>query len=223
VTARNGSSPDLGRAPAPGSETLLLNLSGGVDSVYAAWKLLEQGHRLILHHCVLRNREGRHDVEARAVREVASWLRDHRLRAFTLLESGYDHGNLGRLPYDVEVVGFLTGVVLRDPSRRNIDTVVVSANSADATVTAPTTARIVRRRQLAEVMVGRKLNWWVPFAHVSKAAMVAEIPPALLRLCWWCRRPRGSRPCRQCRTCREINALPQVRALPSGRVEEAAV
>ena len=214
---------DLGRAPAPGAETLLLNLSGGVDSVYAAWRLLTDGHRLILHHCILRNREGRHDVEARAVRLVASWLRDHRLRAFTLLESGYDHGNLGRLPYDVEVLGFLTGVVLRDPSRRKIDTVVVSANSADASVTAPTTSRIVRRRQLAEAMVGRRLNWWIPFAHMTKAQMIAELPAELLELCWWCRRPQGTMPCRRCRTCREINALPQVRALPSRRPEEAAV
>lgn len=214
---------DLGRAPAPGSETLLVNLSGGVDSVYAAWKLLTLGHRLILHHCILRNREGRHEIEARAVRHVATWLREHRLRAFSLLESSYDHGNLGRLPYDVEVIGFLTGVVLRDPSRRNIGTVVVSANSSDASVTAPNTSRIVRRRQLAEVMVGRKLNWWIPFAAMTKAQMVDELPAELLELCWWCRRPQGTRPCRRCRTCREINTLPQVRALPSGRVEEAAV
>jgi 7-cyano-7-deazaguanine synthase in queuosine biosynthesis len=213
----------LGLPVKPGSETLLLNLSGGVDSVYAAWRLLADGHRLILHHCVLRNREGRHEVEGRAVRQVATWLRDHRLRAFTLLESGYDHGNLGRLPYDVEVIGFLTGVVLRDPSRRTIRTVVVSANSADVSVTAPTTSRVVRRRQLAEVMIGRQLNWWVPFAQTTKAEMIDELPPDLLALCWWCRKPHGSRPCLRCRTCREINALPQVRALPSGRPEEAAV
>ena len=213
----------LGRPVKPGSEALLVNLSGGVDSVYATWRLLADGHRLVLHHCVMRNREGRHEAEARAVRAVAAWLRSNRLRAFSLVESGYDHGNVGRMPYDVEIIGFMTGVVLRDPARSRIKTVVVSANASDVSVTKPTTSRVVRRRQLAEVMLGKPLNWWIPFAQVTKAEMVAALPPDLLGLCWWCRTPRGSDPCGRCRPCREINALPQVSALPSGRPEEAVV
>ena len=211
-----------GQGPKPGGETLLVNLSGGVDSVYATWKLLTEGHRLILHHCRIVNREGRRDVEMRAVRQTVSWLQTHRLRSFTLIESGYDHGDMGRLIYDVELIGFLTGVALRDPSRRMIRTVVVSANAGDASVTAPDTSRIRRRKEIAEVVAGRALTWWIPFAHMTKRQMVAEMPPDLLALCWWCRRPRDDRPCRNCRTCREVGTLPQVQALPSRRAKEPA-
>jgi 7-cyano-7-deazaguanine synthase in queuosine biosynthesis len=185
-------------------QTLLLNLSGGVDSTFAAWRLLSDGWRLLLHHCEIQNREGRKDVERQAVTDVVRWLRDHNLRAFSLVTSGYDHGTIGRLPFDVEVIGFLTGVILRDPGRRRIRTVVVSANAGDVSVTHPTSPRVVRRREVAETMAGRPLNWWVPYGTVTKRQMIDAMPPDLFALCWWCRRPRDGKRCGRCRPCRDV-------------------
>lgn len=208
------------RLTPPTSGPLLVNLSGGIDSVYATWRLLSAGHRLLIHHCVMRNPEGRADVEADAVDVVLSWLRRSGLRGFRHVRSGYDHGTLGRMVYDIEVIGFFTGVVLRDPANRQVRTVVVSANSGDATVRDPSTPRVVRRRQIAEATAGRRLSWWVPFAHVSKSEMIDALPGPLLSAAWFCRRPQGVRPCGRCRTCREVQSNPRAGRLQSHTTQE---
>jgi 7-cyano-7-deazaguanine synthase in queuosine biosynthesis len=211
------------RPPDPGRETLFLNLSGGVDSTFALWRLLADGHKIVAHHCQVRNREGRGPYEKAAVDAVLRWLAARRLdRRLTYVESGYDHGSLGRLIYDVEVIGFYTGVALRDPSRRRIQTVVISANANDATVTRPDAPRIVRRRLIAEATAGRKLRWWVPFASTSKVAMVEQLPADLLALTWWCRRPTDGRRCRKCKPCREVDAATPTRPLQFDRTKEPA-
>jgi len=202
------------------SERVLVNLSGGVDSVHAAWRLLAEGRKVLLHHCIIHNREGRAEVERRAVRGVVDWLNRRGLTRFELLESGYNQGNLGALPYDVELVGFLTGVILRDRRRQDIGTVVVSCNASDVSVTNPTTPRVVRRKQLAELMAGRELSWWMPFAHLTKAQMVEELPHDLLAVCWWCRRS-GPQQCGACRPCREVRASNTGRPLPFAKSQEA--
>jgi 7-cyano-7-deazaguanine synthase in queuosine biosynthesis len=213
----------IGRAPAPGSETLFLNLSGGVDSTFALWRLLADGHRIVAHHCRLSNREGRQPYEKAAVDGVLAWLAARGLdRRLDYIESGYDHGTLGRLAYDVEVVGFFTGVALRDPRRRTIATVVVSANADDVSVVKPSTPRVVRRRLIAEATAGRKINWWIPYASLTKAQMVDQTPPDLLALTWWCRRPTDERACGTCKPCREVAAPTAVRPLQFDRAKEPA-
>ena len=212
--------PASARAPEPGRRPLLVNLSGGVDSLYATWRLLSDGYRLVVHHCVMRNSEGRADVELDAVTVALAWLRRNRLRGFDYVQSGYDHGTLGRLPYDVEVIGFFTGVILRDPARHRIKTVVVSANASDPSVRNPTSPRIVRRRQIAEATAGRKLEWWIPYGDVTKQQMVEQLPDELLAAAWWCRRPAGTTTCGRCRPCREVTENPRVGQLQLAATEE---
>jgi len=211
---------DPDRKPDHQRKPLLVNLSGGVDSVYAAWRLLGAGHRLLLHHCVMRNDEGRADVEKAAVGQVLEWLRDSKLRRFDYIESGYDHGTLGRLPYDVEVIGFLTGVILRDPARHRITTVVVSSNAGDVSVTKPGSPRVVRRQQIAEMVAGRRLRWWVPFSTVTKQQMVADLPGELREMVWSCRKPRDGGTCKVCRPCREIAEFEKGRQLQLAASQE---
>lgn len=211
---------DPDRKPDHQRKPLLVNLSGGVDSVYAAWRLLERGHRLLLHHCVMRNEEGRAEVEKAAVDQVLVWLRSNRKYRFDYIESGYDHGSLGRVMFDVEVIGFLTGVILRDPARHRINTVVVSSNAGDVSVTKPQTSRVVRRQEIAEMVAARKLRWWVPFAEVTKQQMVAALPDELRGMVWSCRKPREGGTCKVCRPCREIAEFEKGRQLQLAASQE---
>jgi 7-cyano-7-deazaguanine synthase in queuosine biosynthesis len=194
--------------------TLLVNLSGGVDSTFYAWRLLSEGWPLLLHHVRMVNREGRAEVEQAAFEGVCGWLRGRGLGRFSTAESGVDLSGVAKLPMDVEVVGWFTGVLLWANS--NVSTVVVSANRDDVSIAKPQSARVVRRRKLAELQAGRSVGWWAPFGHMSKAQMVEAMPPELLALTWWCRKPQSGRVCRRCRVCREMQSAKQRLALTSG-------
>lgn len=187
---------------------MLLNFSGGLDSVYAAYKLLKAGHKLILHHCKLKTRENRTKSELVAVRSVMGWFRENRLTNFTYLESAYDYGTISPIIYDVEIIGFQTGVILRASSRQRVKTVVWPSNAEDVSITNPTHYRVRHRRELAELVAKRKLDWYYPIRNLRKEDIIRDIPDELFRRSWYCRRPtpNGSR-CHQCRTCLQVDEV----------------
>lgn len=188
---------------------ILVNLSGGLDSAHTAWKLLAEGHPLVLHHCELTSPEGRTAAELDAVARILGWLQDQGLDRFEVVRTAFDYGTLQTVIYDVELVGFLTGVVLRDRRFRSLSTVAVSATIDDATVRSVREPRGVIRRQVAETVARRELDWLWPIAHYDRAELVAATPRDLLELVWWCRRPDDGRACHRCLTCRQMDALDQ--------------
>ena len=56
----------------------------------------------------------------------------------------------------------------------------------------------------------RDVKMELPIVGMTKAEVIEACPPDLLRLTWYCRRPRkaGSvyAPCNSCFTCRQVNA-----------------
>jgi len=210
--------------------SVFVNLSGGLDSTFAALRLLEAGEHVTLNHISLRNHQGRHTLEDRAVKRITRWFRDKGLTNFTLLEPTVDFGDVGRMGYrfpDVETAGFMTGVALRAPSRRRIERVAISANGTDPLGQNPDHVRGVRQRKLAETVAMRPIRWEYPINDVSKTSITRMMPPDLFALCWWCREPRGEDSCGRCHTCRQVHRalaadgkpVPPVfprRKLPSG-------
>lgn len=189
-------------SPAP-SGRALLNLSGGVDSAYAAWRWLsERRGRLLIHHCHLRNREGRLDVEAAAYRATLAWLRENGFDDFEVVETGFDYGTVPHIVWDIEIIGFLTGLVLRGNGYKDITKVIMTATADDLRIR-NIQRRQRRRDQLAQLMLPTKKiePVWIS-RHLTKKQMMQAMPAELLALTWSCRRPREGRPCGECYTCK---------------------
>jgi 7-cyano-7-deazaguanine synthase in queuosine biosynthesis len=186
----------------------MINISGGVDSVYAALKALESGERLLLHHCVLKSRTNRWQQEKKAVQHAVSYFRQRNLNGFTYVETSFDYGKINYLIYDVELIGFLTGLVLRNPRYESVNKVIVSVNKDDPTGQDRNTPRRVISNSLATTLLGdRKIEFVYPHIDMTKKDMLIGTPRPLLEKLWWCRTPRGGNACGTCRPCREINPI----------------
>lgn len=43
-----------------------------------------------------------------------------------------------------------------------------------------------------------------PLKTMTKADLIERLPPELMRLTWWCRKPRAGKPCGRCITCVKV-------------------
>lgn len=193
-----------GRAVAP---DLMINISGGVDSVYAAYDTLNSGRSVLLHHCVLKSRTNRWSQERKAVDHALKYFVRKGLDNFSYLETSFDYGKISYLIYDVELIGFLTGLVLRNPKYKSVNEVLVSINSDDPSAKDPNTPRRVKANLLTDTVMDRKIQFTYPYIEISKRDMLKNIPKDLLAGLWWCRTPVGGNKCGRCRPCREINEM----------------
>jgi 7-cyano-7-deazaguanine synthase in queuosine biosynthesis len=190
------------------SPTAMVNISGGVDSVYAALKALQSGQSLLLHHCVLKSRTNRWQQERKAVQHALAYYRGLGLDKFIYVETSFDYGKISYLIYDVELIGFLTGLILRNPRYNSIKQVIISVNKDDPSGRDQNTPRRVVSNALATTVLGdRKIEFLYPHVDMTKKDMLRDTPKDLLEKLWWCRTPKNNNACGTCRPCREINPI----------------
>ncbi|MER7114147.1 hypothetical protein ABT332_06620 [Saccharomonospora azurea] len=194
----------------------LLMLSGGIDSVYVMYKALSEGRHLHVHHIHLRNREGRVDAEARAVRRVLAWMRRKGLTNFRYTESTVDYGSLRFLVKDFYTYALFIGMIMSDPKNRDMDSFLhprhsdafnlrngkVSFEQAAERANAALTG-------IPSLMARREIKMELPIGSMTKADVIEACPPDLLRLAWFCRRPvkvgASFHQCNSCFTCAQVN------------------
>jgi 7-cyano-7-deazaguanine synthase in queuosine biosynthesis len=198
--------------PAPDGRVVLC-LSGGLDSALCMYRALEAGHELIVHHIVMKNREGRQDVEKRAVDGILRWCRARGLDRFAYTESALDYGSLRFLILDMYIWSLHIGALLADPLNREVRRVIVPRNLDSFRYRPDRSAAAVeqserrsdeRRNAIVRAVAGREPEWLFPMGRMTKADVVADLPPDLRRLCWYCRRPDAGKPCRKCHTCEQV-------------------
>src|SRR5690606_7576328 len=63
-----------------------------------------------------------------------------------------------------------------------------------------------KHQQIIEILARRKIRLIRPKKKYTKAEFLADMPPELFQLCWYCRNPgiRGE-PCHQCHTCKHVD------------------
>ncbi len=185
----------------------MINLSGGVDSVYAAYDALKRGEEVLLHHCVLKSRTNRWQQEKKSVNHALNYFSKVGLNTYTYVETSFDYGKITYLIYDVELIGFLTGLVLRNPKYKNVSRVIVSVNANDPSARDVNTPRRVKANALTDILMDKQVKFEYPYIEISKADMIKSLPPDLVAGLWWCRTPRGGNKCGRCKPCREINTI----------------
>ena len=211
---------------APG-DRCYLGISGGLDSAYLAYRLLSDGYRLLLHHTTYRTRQMRYPHEERAYLNVLGWLLDHGLDGFTVTKSEYEV-NAGFTPEEMEIIGAQVeshtiygwnldyrylipeaGKHLQTWRRKNREkrgdirhVIVASHEESRVTFGDP---EFDSFWQAAEALAGRELVPLEPMKAYNRTQILADMPPDLIRLCWWCRTPKNGQPCRACGTCRAVD------------------
>jgi 7-cyano-7-deazaguanine synthase in queuosine biosynthesis len=113
------------------------------------------------------------------------------------------------LIYDVELIGFLTGLILRNPKYKYINNVAVSVNKNDPTGRNLQTPRRVRAnnctRSLLSTSQNRFINFTYPIINMTRKELIETCPKDLLKGLWWCRKPFMGKRCNRCLTCRQTN------------------
>lgn len=193
----------------PGQK-IYLGLSGGLDSAYLAYRLLSMGHPLLIHHCTYRTSQNRWPYEEVAYRAILDWLTDHGLTDWTLIRTEFDQ--CGSVPYwflDYEYLFWIAGVHLRThrgkrrEDRSDIRHVIVGSHQESRRTFGDRT--FDRIWQTLERTAGRKIVGLEPMKRYNRTQILADMPPDLIRLCWWCRTPKDGQPCHACSTCRAVD------------------
>ncbi len=185
----------------------LLNFSGGIDSAYCLYDYLRSGKRLLVHHIELISPEAwlRHKHEMKAVRDILGWLGSKGFKNYEYLETKIDFRALNRTCKDVDVVMFMTGILLGSPKRENI-TKIIMPNQAEDFGRNDYEDRSLRRFKIFEAMVDRKVQFLFPIKDMTKDDLRRAMPRELYDLVWYCRRPLSDgSTCDKCGTCKDVN------------------
>lgn len=181
----------------------LLNFSGGIDSLWCLWDYARRREPLLIHYCHLVNWTGRGDYEATAVKNSLAWIDAHEPFEYKLIETRFDYGN-ARIVQDKEVIGFLSGIILRD-NRHQIQRLIISSNKEDIARTPYYIRTEADRLRLVEGVGRKRVKYIYPIAGKSKAQLIKDLPPDLVRLAWFCRTPtKNGNPCNKCQTCKKV-------------------
>jgi len=188
-----------------GDCTVLANLSGGLDSIYGVWKLLESGEKVLIHHCHLAGNQ-RLPWESRATEKALDWYMDHGLLNFDYVQS---YVQLPPARYrsrmrDPDLIMIISGQILRD--RTHIKRLAYFNNVDDTSTRYPKVARS-RVRTMQRWARRRDVEVFRPLVRMSKADIVRELPAELLTIGSWCRFPDGTgAACHGCIPCRAVDA-----------------
>lgn len=184
----------------------LINLSGGVDSVYCAWKLLNENpnEKFLIHH-VARSKLVRTRKEKEAVDNVLKYFEENELTNFKYIETtGYVLPKSVSVIKGIEMVGFFTGVILR--SYPDIKKVVICANSEDLVQGEGYNLRSKTRFDITYATSrGIEVEYLYPLRYMTKGEIADSLPVELLSLCFYCRKPDDDgNPCGRCQPCKNI-------------------
>lgn len=197
-----------------------MNLSGGVDSTYYLWRFLRENpeSKVLVHHCLLN--ESRKEVEKKATDNVIEWLRANGYNNFSYAESKFTRKGIVGSIMDVDIIGFMSGLVLKNRTKYpDIKTVLLCYCHEETPIIRKhleqgiglkkmdTKNRTRRFIDVIELMSRRKFNFIIPYIKKTKQEMIAEMPKELFEMTWYCRAPKDGKPCMKCFNCKRVNNL----------------
>ena len=165
----------------------LVMLSGGIDSVYALWKVLtETDDDVLAHHINFVNSERRHVIEAQRCRKIVDYLRC-RVRDFEYTESTLDHRNYAFFGYDMVAVGFEAGLVAQSylfRKSRPVDRWTAGACVEEGTAMQGRWPHVLAC--CAANCFPHEAPAYLQLPEVTKQEEVDRLPRDLLELTWGC-------------------------------------
>lgn len=183
---------------------LLINLTGGLDSTFAAWDYLINNPKgsLLIHHCILKNYQMRNDKEAESVHKILEYFQNTGLKNFDYIETEFSTKGLTHGINDIEVIGFLNSCIIRSNSIR-CEHIAITASAQDLKQGASYEVRSKSRFDIIKLVSRTEPNYIWPIKDLTRTDMLLRLPDELKKLLWFCRTPTAAgNPCGKCKTCR---------------------
>ena len=197
-----------------------LNLSGGVDSTYYAWRWLRENpkDKILLHHCLYI--DARLSEEKAACDRITKYFKDSGLHNFKYEETVFNKGTLRGIVYDVEALSGITGLILKmHPKIKNVLLSYCREETSELDLYVAKNGSITGfnpkhrysvANHIAETLARRSFNYILyreGRGIMSKEQMIKEMPKELFEMTWYCRKPVNGETCGSCHTCRKIKKI----------------
>lgn len=185
----------------------LLPFSGGNDSTLVLYNYLRNNpdKTLLMYHIILKNWEGRQDLELQAVHNILSWLNAQGLTNYHYMEAGFDYGTIKKIVWDAEIWGMWDGIILRNKKWSTVNTIlcpyIKTAHQSEML-----SGRHQNRVMITKILCKREIQYKMPIIDLDKQAILNALPAQLRSLIWYCRRPINNQPCGECFTCKAVNS-----------------
>lgn len=150
-------------------------------------------------------------MEDHAVDQILRWMKRQGLTNFSYSQSAFDFGTMTHTTRDLYLWAFVAGQLLSDPRHADVKELICTRHLGSHEGHANPQSALESYDGIVQHLpqfVSRRDDVGVsfPLNGMTKAEIIAALPPDLMRLCWYCRRPRGSQPCHQCPTCIQVDA-----------------
>lgn len=184
----------------------LLNLSGGIDSVYVAYKWLKEHPKetLLIHHCSLRTHEKRWGKEDEAVKKVLAYFNQHGLTNYEYVETILDIQTFKPKMWDSSLLATITAFLMRAYP----DIKFILNNTPKDEHIRLSGGRLLQRTQRAttirNAITSRPLKVIPMLDAIMKSEIIKDMPEDLFELCWYCRTPKNDDVCGTCHTCLQV-------------------
>lgn len=177
--------------------TILLQISGGLDSLGCLYKLLTDAkyskYDIFVHHTKLINAENREPAEAIAVAAILDWFKAHtEIKTFQFAESIFECPSINNfIPWDADVTNFTAGLICEAAPRIEF---VAAGRSKDDDNRGSTVASkfvITRANQILTLFTNKpkdKVKIY-PIIDLTRQEIWDMLPTDLRTLSWSCRKP----------------------------------
>lgn len=183
--------------------SILVLLSGGLDSTGVLWKLIHSKEELLVHHLYLSNKENRAEAEAIAVKGIVKYIK--KIRDFHYTESFHEYPSFnGNFMWDSDIYNFVAGTICL--SAKTIKEVAIGRTRSDVGFD----QRAERGTQMLSILAPDVKKIY-PVADMKKKEIYDMLPEDLRKLTWSCRTPiyvnDDIKMCYSCKTCIEISKM----------------
>lgn len=177
--------------------TILLQLSGGLDSLGCLFKLLTDPkytqYNIFVHHTKLINTENRMIAEQLAVGAILTWFKDHpEYRSFDYAESTFECPSInGFIPWDADVTCFTAGLIW-ESAPNTIKFIAAGRTKTDEAASSNVSKFVINRaNQILSLFTGKPKEAVkiYPVIDYTRQQVWDFLPADLRILAWSCRKP----------------------------------
>lgn len=187
--------------------TILINLSGGLDSTYVAYHTLKNMYprKVLLYHIHLVNAEKRSQSELKAVGGILNYFDKIGLKNYEYIHSAFNYGSLNKVTLkDIQIIATFNAALLKNPLYNNIIEIPLCWHKGEVNSDINNRGfRVKKVFESLEVPYNRvKLTF--PIENLTRKEMIDGLPIELVSKISSCRkRDINNKPCHVCKTCKE--------------------